>query len=102
MITHAYMQSGVSHPHPLRRQAAICAKSIGTCLEASPYPCASRVLLGDRKKGGEGGRRAKTKKRWKNGDLSEACVRRHTMLVSVPLLFLHVKKFLSPSEGEKN
>lgn len=47
---------------------------------------------------GEGQRQ---RKGGENGDLSEACVRRHTMLVSVPLLFLHVKKFLSPSEGEK-
>lgn len=48
---------------------------------------------------GEGQRQ---RKGGENGDLSEACVRRHTMLVSVPLLFLHVEKFLSPSEGEKN
>lgn len=48
---------------------------------------------------GEGQRQ---RKGGENGDLSEACVRRHTMLVSVPLLFLHAKKFLSlPQRGRK-
>ena len=65
MITHAYMPSGVSHPHLLHRQAAICAKSTGTCLEASPTHVLHVYYWGIGRKEKEGGRGAKTKKRWR-------------------------------------
>lgn len=51
-------------------------------------------------KGGKEGQREKlTKKRWSVRRFEWSLCHRHTMLVSVPLLFLHVKKFLSSSEG---
>ena len=66
-------------PHPLYRQAAICAKSAGTCLEASTNHVL-HVFYWER---GTEGRRGRRKVRERNrqrkgggkGGLSEACVR---------------------------